>query len=107
MSENITSPQNPQIKKVVGLREAKDRKEKNLTIVEGVREVQRAMEAKVTFKEIYYCPDYVKKEILFDFPTKKTFKLSPAAFEKIAYGDRREGVLAVCEISHLAFTDLK
>ena len=51
MHNKITSLTNPHVKNVVALRDRRDRDRQGLTIVEGEREVARALEARVPFKE--------------------------------------------------------
>ena len=119
--DKITSLTNPRIKHVVQLRNRKQRAENGLTIVEGVREVTRAFEAGVAFKEIYICCELlealeageisatngtnlmgllVKKSALLKVPVYETTK---TVYSKISYGDRSEGVLAVCAPKPLSF----
>ena len=55
MMEKITSHQNPGVKRVARLRAKKGRDAKNLTIVEGVREVRQALQAGLRFSCAYVC----------------------------------------------------
>jgi TrmH family RNA methyltransferase len=48
--DKITSLTNSRIKHVVQLRNRKERIEEGLTVVEGLREITRALEAGVEFK---------------------------------------------------------
>ena len=52
----ITSPQNPKIKNLLALEKARDRKEQNVFVVEGVREITLAIEGKYRFQSVYFCP---------------------------------------------------
>lgn len=111
--DKITSLGNSRIKHVVQLRDRKQRKKDGLTIVEGIREIERAYEAGVEFREIYTFPNLlktskeavslVKKLASKDIPVYET---TQAVFSKIAYGDRNEGILAVCAPSRITFEDL-
>lgn len=108
----ITSPANPRVKYLVQLRDSKERDASGLTIVEGVNELSRAMEAGIAFKEVFLCD-----EILDQRPDAKAwaarcralktilYETTKEVFGKIAYGERREGVLAVCEIPQRQLTD--
>ena len=53
----IESPQNPRVKAAVKLRKSKLRKETGKTLVEGHREILRAIESAWTFDELYFCPE--------------------------------------------------
>ncbi len=90
----ITSMQNPFIKQVAGLRDAKDRREQGLTLVDGKREVERAIAAGASIKHIIYCPKFLEGK--FDLCAKaETVEVSAPVFEKIAFGQRSDGVIAV------------
>ena len=57
MSDPITSVSNPQIKDLVRLRERRHRDQSRTFIVEGYREVSRALDAGVVFERLYVCPE--------------------------------------------------
>jgi TrmH family RNA methyltransferase len=109
----ITSLTNPRIKEVVKLRDHKARKESGLTVVEGVREVQCAHEADVKFKEVYFCRDFLaaaQEKQLAKVLSKKGAvieEVSAEVFNKISYGERQEGVLAVCVAKNLDISEIK
>jgi len=54
----ITSLTNTKVKNVVQLRNRKQRAETGLTIVEGKREITRALESGVTFRELFIQTPY-------------------------------------------------
>ena len=56
--ERITSLQNPRIKQLVRLRERRARDEAGVFLVEGYREVKRALETGVALREFYAGPDW-------------------------------------------------
>ena len=109
--KQLTSLKNPDIKKVVRLRERKFRDRTRLTIVEGLREILAAVEAKVDIKELYVCRELfdnrgegaLVKRISSNTPV---MEITKEAFAKIAYGDRQEGLLAVCQPKHLTLNEL-
>ncbi|MEW5894257.1 MAG: RNA methyltransferase [Candidatus Omnitrophota bacterium] len=97
----ITSPSNPKIKRLVKLKNRKTREQSGLSLVDGFREVSRAREAGLLFEEFYICP-----ELLNAFGGQKlvdeinSWRLEPTGvsagvFEKISFGERKEGVIAV------------
>ncbi|MCC6124032.1 MAG: RNA methyltransferase [Pirellulales bacterium] len=113
----ITSAQNPRVKNAVRLREARHRREQDLMLVEGVRELSRAMQAGVRMIEVFVsdslCTTRESKSLLDrlhgSFPEDKAFeivKVAPAVFEKMAFGDRAEGVLAVAEMPRKSLADI-
>jgi TrmH family RNA methyltransferase len=99
--EIITSLQNPRLKRLVRLRDRRQRDEEKAFLVEGYREVRRALEKKVGMEELYYCPDWFLGEnepALLEQAASagaKLFELSKEAFAKVAYRERPDGILAV------------
>ena len=99
--EKITSLQNPRVKQLVKLRERRDRDEAGLFLVEGYREVRRALEKSIRLHELYFCPDWFLGEneaALLDQAKQsgaQLFELSKDAFAKCSYRDRPDGLLAV------------
>lgn len=115
--KQITSTANPKVKSLIKLRQRPYRKNTGLTLVEGTRELRLALKGKprdlhlkdkvsngVYLREIYYCQEYLK-----DCETKvllkqlvvlglDLYKVSRPVFAKIAFGDRREGIVAVAEV---------
>jgi TrmH family RNA methyltransferase len=112
LPEKITSAKNSRIHEVLELRERKTRSATNSIIVEGVREISRAQESKIKFKEIYFCPDFLEdeaKKLLENIIKTKmsAFDVTKEIFAKIAFGDRQEGLLAICEKPKKSFADIK
>src|SRR6187431_2716487 len=99
--EKITSLQNPRVKQLVKLRERRDRDEAGLFMIEGYREVRRALEKGIRPKEFYFCPDWFlgENEPALIEQVRQTgaqlFELSKDAFAKVAYRERPDGLLAV------------
>jgi TrmH family RNA methyltransferase len=110
--EKITSPQNTGVKRIARLRSKKGRDAKNLTIVEGVREVRQALNAKLRLSCAYVCSDGVYRcspEIIAELEAAKVkvFDTNCSVFGKMAYGDRTEGVLALVEPQEWTLASLK
>lgn len=97
--EEITSLQNARVKRIVKLqRKAPFRRSEGLTVIEGTREVSRAIENGWQPVEIWVFPGSGKTEPLFPKHWKKEpdiFQASENIFEKITYRDNPDGVLAV------------
>ena len=99
--EIITSLQNPRLKRLVKLRDRRQRDEERAFLVEGYREVRRALEKRVALDELYYCSDWFLGEnepaLLEEAASAgaKLFELSKEAFAKVAYRERPDGILAV------------
>ncbi|MBN1393988.1 MAG: RNA methyltransferase [Pirellulales bacterium] len=99
----ITSPQNPRVKNAVRLRDRRHREKQGLTLIDGTRELQRAIDAGITLDEAFVCRPLlggVEAERLLDALSQtgcEMFEVSEQVFAKLAFGDRHEGVLAVAE----------
>ncbi len=113
LPEKITSLQNPRVKQLVKLRDRRDRDEAGLFLVEGYREVRRALEKKIRLTELYFCPEWFLGEnepALIEqarLAGAQLFELSKEAFAKCAYRDRPDGLLAVAPQWKHALADLK
>lgn len=97
--EEITSTQNARVKRIVKLqRKASFRRSEGQTVIEGAREVSRAIENGWQPAELWFFSVPEKKEILFSNHWKKEpdiFRVPENIFEKITYRDNPDGVLAV------------
>lgn len=92
MESTITSAKNPRIKAAAELRDRKERDARKLFLIDGEREIVRAQAAGVELVELYEC------EISLDLVPNAAlarFQVAPSAFEKLAYGERRHGAVAV------------
>lgn len=97
----LTSPQNPRIKDVVKLRKRSHRDLTSPILIEGYREVLRAVENGWPVSTLFYSPDHFLGDNeggLLDLCHAKGIELiecTAPVFEKIAYRDRPEGLLAL------------
>jgi TrmH family RNA methyltransferase len=101
LPERITSLQNPRIKQLVKLRDRRSRDEAGVFLVEGYREIRRALEKKIVLTELFYSPDWFLGE---NEPAllaaaaaagAQLFELTKETFAKVAYRERPDGLLAV------------
>lgn len=89
----ITSKTNPQVKNLVKLRNAKERKEQNKIIIEGYREISRAVTCGFQIDTLYICPEIADKGK--DIPSNNVEEVSLDVFDKIAYREGSDGLLAL------------
>ena len=105
-AEKLSSPQNPQIKALVRLRQRRARDQEGLTIIEEPLVLRRAWESGYPLLAVYYCNDLMTapaRELLEDLraalragqTTLKLVELSADLLRKAAYRDQPEGILAV------------
>lgn len=99
--EKISSLQNPRLKRLVRLRDRRHRDEEGVFLVEGYREIRRALEKGVALAELYYSPECFlgtnEPELIerAGAAGARLFELSQAALAKVAYRERPDGLLAV------------
>jgi TrmH family RNA methyltransferase len=112
-SKPIESPSNPHIKAATRLRDRRERERTGLTIVDGAREIRRALDAGVTVETAFVCDALVRSDdaraavVAVTQRAARIFQTSAAAFEKVAFGDRAEGVVAVVRVPTTALSDLQ
>jgi TrmH family RNA methyltransferase len=112
MFEKISSVHNPKIKNVIHLGKASERKAQNLFVVEGFREITLAANAGYEFLNLFYCPEVGKAKQIIDLVTylsKRTtvFEVTTSVFEKMAYRENSDGLLALMVPQYLKFQELK
>lgn len=97
---DISSLQNSRVKRVVKLNQRRQRDAERVTVVEGVRELGRALACSVVPSEAFICPDLITDTEaeavvahLETLPTE-TLRVTSAVFEKMAYR-ATGGLLAV------------
>jgi TrmH family RNA methyltransferase len=111
--ERITSLQNPRVKQLVKLRDRRARDATGRFLIEGYREVTRALEAGVKPVELYCGPDWYLGEnepALVAAAAKagaEVIELTKPVFAKVSYRDRPDGLLAVAPQWKRALADLK
>jgi TrmH family RNA methyltransferase len=109
----VSSLQNAGIKEVVKLRQRSHRDENGQLIVEGYREVKRALDNQIPILKLFYCPALYQgknEPALIARCAEQNvplFECSENVFMKIAYRDRPEGLLALCPQIHRTLADLK
>jgi len=108
----IASPSNPRLKEIVRLRDRAGRDKTGLVLIEGYRELMRAVDAAIALKECYYCPElFLGSNELALVKQAQTrgaaaFSLSATAFRKISYRDRPDGLIATAQYEKLTLSDL-
>ncbi len=108
----ITSLQNPRVKDAVRLRDRRHRSKQGRMLIDGVRELSRALDGRINLLEVFICPAcctgrqaQILTSMLGDF-NAEIFNVSEQVFEKLAFGDRSEGVAAVAEMPETTLDDL-
>lgn len=109
----ITSRQNPRIKRLNALRKRSERQRQGLALVYGVRETKRALAAGARPVECLWCADCFRSPeaseavALLAKAGAAVVEVTSEAFDKLAYGDRLDGVVAVFEAHARGLSELK
>ena len=112
MATPLTSLQNERVKQVVRLRERSERDQSNLMLIEGYREVKRALDNGVRPSGFFFCRALFQgtnEPALLERCAAAGAELldcSEAVFRKMSYRDRPDGLLAVAPQLRRTLDDL-
>ncbi|MDQ2768929.1 MAG: RNA methyltransferase [Bacteroidota bacterium] len=102
--DRLSSPQNPRIKQLLRLQQkSAERRAQGLTLVEGLRELTVAVEAGVPVATLYTCPELggeastaaLRQLFAGQQQAPEWFEVTRPVFEKVAYREGSDGLLAV------------
>ncbi|MEX1042743.1 MAG: TrmH family RNA methyltransferase [Pirellulaceae bacterium] len=107
----INSLQNSRIKDAVRLRNRRERRSSGRTLIDGVRELTRALACDFPVTEVFFSEAVIDpadlaalRAVLHKHPQVEMIRVSEPVLEKLSFGDRLEGVVAVarCPVRNLA-----
>lgn len=107
--KQITSIQNPFIKSLVLLQEkAKNRKQTGRFLIEGKREISLAIKGGYEIETMLFlteiCSESETRKIYSD---AELIEINKEVYQKLAYRDTTEGILAIAKTKSLQLSDLK
>jgi TrmH family RNA methyltransferase len=107
--KQISSVQNPFIKSLVLLQEkAKARKLSGTFLMEGQREISIAIKGGYQIETVLFLPEIcTEKEASQLAPTAELIEINKEVFQKLAYRDTTEGILAVAKTKSTLLSDLQ
>ncbi len=100
MNKQILSLQNPLIKQLVQLKDkSRERKKSGLFLIEGQRELSLAIKGNYSIETVLFMPELVSEEYIINLLSPKTdlIEISREVFQKLAYRDSTEGIIAVAK----------
>ena len=109
----ITSTSNPAVRAAAALRDRRDRETNGLSLVDGGRELRRALEAGFEIVEAFACPPLVAGDdarlalSLLEERSIPTRLVTPGVLARVAFGDRTEGLVGVVRVPDLALAALE
>jgi len=98
---HITSTQNPKIKDALALRDRSTRDETLLFLIEGYRELKRAVDKGFPLHALFACADFFLGENehaliqAIEESGAHIYTVSSKVFEKLSYRDRPDGLIAI------------
>jgi TrmH family RNA methyltransferase len=108
----LTSFANPRIKAASGLRDRRARDRAGLTLIDGSREIRRALDAGVEVVEAFSCEPLLAgadARAALDLLRDRGIAVQPTSepvFAKLAFGERAEGLVAIIRIPSTDLADL-
>lgn len=110
--KQITSIQNQLIKDIFQLQEkSKTRKKTQLFVIEGLREIEIALKNDYQLDYLLCCFDFLNEDLFHDLSKKvsnttQLIEISKDVYQKIAYRESTEGIVAVAKTKSHQLTDL-
>ncbi|WP_158545507.1 TrmH family RNA methyltransferase [Bremerella cremea] len=112
--EIIRSLQNAQIKAAVKLRDRRGRTQQQRTIIDGLREIRRALECGFPIETIFLNPEALSgpeagpfSRTLAEHPETAITHVSSEVMAKLSFGERLEGAVAVAKLFQRNLQDVK
>ena len=108
----LTSLQNPKVKRAFALRDRRERDREGVTILEGYRELTRAHAAGIPIRETFYCREMFvgeNNDALLDTlrdAGSAIYECSANVLRKIAYRERPEGLIAIAEMKRKGLDEI-
>jgi TrmH family RNA methyltransferase len=111
--QHITSRQNPRVKDAAKLRDRRARERQGRFIVDGAREILRAINAGVVIVEAFVCEPLCVEADARDTRTRleqtgaDIATVTPEVFAKLCFGKGRDGLVAIGGMSSGTLGDIK
>jgi RNA methyltransferase, TrmH family len=109
----ITSRQNPRVKAAAALRERRERLRQGRILIDGAREIARAIAAGVRPGEAFVCPALCTtndgQTAMHDARKAgaEMFEVAPNVYSKLQFGERDDGIIVVAEAPRRSLGDLR
>lgn len=105
----ISSPTNPTIKELVRLKDRKGERAETSFLVEGCREIERALTMGFRLEDLFVCQQSLSshsESLLQKVVGKRTVEVTKEAFAKVATREGSDGVIAVFADRCSTFNDI-
>jgi len=106
--KTITSLHNSLVKNIIKLQEkSRERKKQGLFVVEGKREISLALKGDYVIETLLFLDSIVDPNYLLNFSNTELIELSNEVYEKIAYRETTEGIIALVKSKELSLKSLR
>lgn len=108
--KQISSVQNPLIKSLIQLQDkAKNRKQSGTFVIEGQREIMLAQKGGYQLITVLFSPEIITHQQVQELidPNTDLIEISKEVYQKLAYRDTTEGIIAVAQSKSLQLSDLQ
>lgn len=109
----LTSSKNPKIQLARTLWKRREREQSQLFLIEGFRELTRAILGKIELETLFICPELFlgsNEQLLIEQIQQSgtaIFATSPSVFRSLSYRDRPDGLLAIAKQFHRSIDELR
>ena len=113
MAQRITSLHNARVKAAAKLRQRRSREKQGRIIVDGRREIQRALTAELVWREAYVNEAQQDDEPVQEIVAALTaagvhvLPVAPGVFQKVNFGEREDGIVAIADAPSVSLDGLK
>ena len=105
--KQIQSVQNPLIKNILKLQEkSRERKKQQLFVVEGKREIELAFKGQFEIDSLLFIPQKIEYDYLKQFNAREVIEITPEVYQKIAYRESTEGIIAIAKSKYIDLNSL-
>ena len=111
--QHITSRQNLRVKNAASLRTSRHRRQQQLFLIDGIREIDRALDARVSLAGAFVCESLAATpecqrvvQLLVDAGANIATVTRPV-FEKLSYGDRSDGIVVVARYPERSLENIR
>jgi TrmH family RNA methyltransferase len=109
---DITSVHNPRINAAARLRDRRHRDKQQRLLIDGARELRRALQAEVRIREVFVCDSLCSSAdgqavvAAVVETAAELFHVTENVYRKLAFGQRHDGLVAVAETPRRQLADL-
>jgi TrmH family RNA methyltransferase len=106
----ISSPSNQTIKDLVRLKDRKGERSDRFFVVEGAREIDRAVKSGFEIAELYVCEEVLNdtsRKVAEKLKSVRTTSVDSVVFAKLAVRESTDGIIAVFKIKQQSIIQLK